>query len=186
MCAALEQGHDDPRRRLSSRFDRNAANTTDLQLMPLPAGDRNEEQRELLELPHPLPLSRVVAARAGPGLPGAEVLPLGSETEDEEHQPSVEGRLPNHRSRATAIAGKLPSDRDRASSGHRRRPGAREMVGRPGTVPAATSARSSGPTTVMGIFPGRVPFPECCAPTPRVRTHRLIRYTGVLPPSRRR
>lgn len=76
-------------KRRRSALDRGPADTADLQLMAAPARHRDEEQRKLLELPHPLPLCRVVTARTGPGCPGTEVPPLGSETEDEEHQPSV-------------------------------------------------------------------------------------------------
>ena len=66
-----------------------AADAAGLELPALPACDRDEEHRELLELPDPLPPRGVVAARAGPGLPGAEVLLLGAETEEEEHRASV-------------------------------------------------------------------------------------------------
>ena len=73
----------------ASDFDGGAANAAGLDLSALPPCDRDEEHRELRELPHPRPLGGVPAPRAGPGLPGAEVLPLGAETKEEEHDVSV-------------------------------------------------------------------------------------------------
>ncbi len=82
-------GNDTNARSLSGRvagmkvsdFDGGAADATFLQLPALPACDRNEEQCELLEFPHPCPLCGVVAVRARSGLPRAKVLPLGAVTE---------------------------------------------------------------------------------------------------------
>lgn len=74
---------------LRSGFDGSAVDTADLELATLLECDRDEEQRELFELPHVRPLRRVVAARAGPSLPKAKVLLLGTEAEDDKHHASV-------------------------------------------------------------------------------------------------
>lgn len=71
--------------------DGGAADAAGLELPALPTCDRDEEQRELLELPHLLPLRGVVAPWAGPGLSGAKVLLLGAEAEKDEHHVSVGG-----------------------------------------------------------------------------------------------
>lgn len=72
-----------------SGFDGGAADAALFQLTTVPAYDGDEEQRELRELPHPCPLRGVMAARARPGLPLSEVLPLGAVTEEKEHRISV-------------------------------------------------------------------------------------------------
>lgn len=73
-----------------SDLDGGAADATFLELAPLPAGDRNEEQRELFELPYAGPLRGVVAARARSGLTWTEGLPLDAVAEEEEHKASIE------------------------------------------------------------------------------------------------
>jgi len=74
-----------------SDLDGGAADAADLELPALPPCDRDEEHRELLEFPHPRPLGRVVAPRAGPSIPRAKVLLLGAEAEEEDHDRSVGG-----------------------------------------------------------------------------------------------
>ena len=74
-----------------SDLDGGAADAAGLELPALPPCDRDEEHRELLELPHPRPLGRVVAPRAGPSTPRAEVLLLGAEAEEEDHDRSLGG-----------------------------------------------------------------------------------------------
>ncbi len=74
-----------------SDLDGDAADAAGLELPALPPRNRDEEHRELLELPHPRPLGRVVAPRAGPSTPRAEVLLLGAEAEEEDHDRSVGG-----------------------------------------------------------------------------------------------
>lgn len=67
--------------RRRSDLDGGSADATFLELPAIPASDGNEKQRELLGFPYPCPLCGVVTARARSGLPRAEVLPLGAETE---------------------------------------------------------------------------------------------------------
>jgi hypothetical protein len=74
-----------------SDLDGGAADAADLELPALPPCDRDEEHRELLEFPHPRPLGRVVAPRAGSSIPRAQVLLLGAEAEEEDHDRSVGG-----------------------------------------------------------------------------------------------
>jgi hypothetical protein len=75
-----------------SDLDGGAADPADLELPASPPGDRHEEDRELLDLPHARPLRGVAAARAGADLPGAQVLLLGAEAEEEEHAASLGSR----------------------------------------------------------------------------------------------
>jgi hypothetical protein len=74
-----------------SDLDGGAADAAGLEQPALPPCDRDEEHRELLELPHPRPLGRVVAPRAGPSIPRAEMLLPGAEAEEEDHDRSVGG-----------------------------------------------------------------------------------------------
>jgi hypothetical protein len=74
-----------------SDLDNCAADAAFLELTTFPARDRNEEQRELFELPYACPLRGVVAAWACSNLTWAEVLPFDAITEEEEHLASIEG-----------------------------------------------------------------------------------------------
>src|SRR5687768_8453317 len=68
-----------------SGLESGSTDAADLEVPALPAGDGDEEDGELLELPHPFPPRGVVAVRAGPRLAGAEVLLPGPVAEEEEH-----------------------------------------------------------------------------------------------------
>jgi hypothetical protein len=65
-----------------SDLDGGPADSANVELLALPAGDRQEEQPELPELPDWSPFRGVVAVRAGSGLAGPEVLLLRAETEE--------------------------------------------------------------------------------------------------------
>lgn len=73
----------------SSDLDGGTADAAGLELPALPPRDRDEEHRQLPELPHARPLGRVVAPRARPSSSRAHVLLLGTEAEEEDHDPSV-------------------------------------------------------------------------------------------------
>jgi hypothetical protein len=69
--AATRAHGGDTRRAAPLRPRWRAADAAGIELPALPPCDRDEEHRELLELPHPRPLGRVVAPRAGPSIPRA-------------------------------------------------------------------------------------------------------------------
>ena len=78
-----------PTRSRHSLLDGFATDAAAFQVTALPASHRDEEQRELVELPDALPRGGVVAARAGARLPRAQVLLLGAEPEEDEHSVSI-------------------------------------------------------------------------------------------------
>jgi hypothetical protein len=77
-----------PRR---SSCNGSTTDAADLELLAFPPCNRDEEQRQLLELPHPRPLRGVMAARTGANLSGAKVFLLGAVAENEEQHITTVG-----------------------------------------------------------------------------------------------
>ena len=77
--------------RFGSDLDGGTADAADVEQPAFPPRDRDEEDGELPELPHPRLLRDVLATRARSGLPRAEVLLFRAKAEDEEHR-SIVGR----------------------------------------------------------------------------------------------
>ena len=76
---------------MHSSWGGGTTDAADLELLAFPPCNRNEEQRELFELPHPRPLRRVMAARTGADISGAKILLLGAIAEDEEQHDTTVG-----------------------------------------------------------------------------------------------
>ena len=120
--------------------DGRPADAAHLELAATPPRDRDEEQRELLELAHPRPLGGVVAAWAGPDLTRAESLLLGPVAEQkEQHVTSVGGprdnwsAAPDHR--RVSVLGSASADQSRenrdSTHDHSSRGVAARSAGRP-------------------------------------------------------
>jgi hypothetical protein len=69
---------------LCSSYNGGATDAADLELLAFPPRNRNEEQRELLELPHPRPLRGVAAARTSADFPRPKILTFGAVAEEQE------------------------------------------------------------------------------------------------------
>jgi hypothetical protein len=79
--------------RTSSNGDGGSTDATDFELSAFPPCNRNEEQRQLFELPHPRPLRGVTAALTGANLSGAKMFLLGAIAEDEEQHDTTVGAV---------------------------------------------------------------------------------------------
>jgi len=172
-CHPVPEGHDQAREggdrvlkeardeHRPSDLDGGAADAADLELAALPPCDRDEEHRELLEFPHPRPLGRVVAPRAGPSIPRAKVLLLGAEAEEEDHDRSVGGdpccsirRGPPARHSPRIRAQPGAASARRSSDLRRGRPVVEAEVRSRGHFPAKTASKarqasSSSPLTTV-------------------------------------